>query len=184
MSAAPPTVLASGNFLIPDATFLAELFAFVVILAVLYKFVVPPLQKSMTARQEIIRKQFDEARETRERLDAAEAEYRQALADARSEAARAREEANATRVQIIEAAKGEARAEAEAVTRRAEERLEAERRRVIAELRQEVGQLAVELAGRIVGESLADAELQRRVVDRFLGELESGSAVPQATGRP
>jgi F-type H+-transporting ATPase subunit b len=40
-------------------------------------------------------------------------------------------------------------------------------------LRAEVGTLAVELAGRIVGESLADEARQRRVVDRFLTELES-----------
>ena len=179
---APPTVIASGNFLIPDATFLAELFAFVVILAVLHRYVVPPIQKSMTERQGLIRKQFDEARETRERLDAAEAEYKQALSDARAEAARSREEANATRLQIIEAAKDEARTEAEAVTRRAEERMEAERRRVIAELRLEVGQLAVELAGRIVGESLGDEALQRRVVDRFLSELETDAVAPQASG--
>jgi 1,4-dihydroxy-2-naphthoyl-CoA synthase len=52
-------VLAS-NFLIPDATFLAEIVAFLLILAVIWKYVVPPLQKSMTARQEAIKKSFDD----------------------------------------------------------------------------------------------------------------------------
>ena len=51
MAAAAPPVLASGNFLIPDGTFLAELVAFLIILFVLRKYVVPPLQKSLTARQ-------------------------------------------------------------------------------------------------------------------------------------
>jgi F-type H+-transporting ATPase subunit b len=36
-----------------------------------------------------------------------------------------------------------------------------------------VGTLATDLAGRIVGESLEDDARQRRVVDRFLDELES-----------
>jgi len=49
----------------------------------------------------------------------------------------------------------------------ARERLEVQHRQVLADLRREVGQLAIDLAGRIVGESLGDKELQRRVVDRF-----------------
>src|SRR5689334_2007940 len=124
-------VVGEGNFLIPDATFLAELVAFALILFVLWRFVVPPIQKTMTARQEAIRAQIDESREARERLEAAEAEYKQALADARTEAAKMREDAAKTRREIIEAAKEEARIEAEGVTRRAEERLEIERRQVL-----------------------------------------------------
>jgi F-type H+-transporting ATPase subunit b len=170
------TVLAEGNFLIPDATFLAELVAFGVILWALWHYVVPPIQKTMTARQEAIRQQIDESREARERLEAAEAEYKQALADARAEAAKMREDAARTRREIIDAAKDEARAEAEAVTRRAEERLEIERRQVLVELRREVGQLSAELASRIVGESLADQALQERIITRFIGELDEADA--------
>ena len=183
MSAAPPAVLAGGNFLIPDATFLAELVAFVLILAVLWRFVVPPLQKSMTARQEAIKKSFDDADAAKERLAAAEAEYKNAIAEARAEQAKSREDAAKTRREIIDAAKEEARVEAEAVTSRAEARLEVERRQVLAELRGEIGRLAVELAERIVGESLADDERQSRVVDRFLADLESTSVASAGEAR-
>ena len=48
------------------------------------------------------------------------------------------------------------------------------------ELRAEIGQLAVDLAGRIVGESLADEARQRGTVDRFLTDLD---AAPTAGGR-
>ncbi|MDQ1688183.1 MAG: F-type H+-transporting ATPase subunit b [Frankiaceae bacterium] len=174
------TVLAAGNFLIPDATFLAEIFAFLLILAALWKFVIPPIQKSMEARQEAIRAQIDESREARERLEAAEAEYKNALAEARAEAARMREEAAKTKREIIEAAKEEARVEAEGVTRRAEERLEIERRQVLVQLRQEVGRMSAELASRIVGESLADTALQTRIIDRFLAELDEADTGAKA----
>ncbi|GAC1440297.1 MAG: F0F1 ATP synthase subunit B [Mycobacteriales bacterium] len=174
------TPLAGGNFLIPDATFLAEIFAFVIILAVMYKFVVPPLQKSVTLRQEMIRKQIEDSKEAKERLDAAEAEYKTMVSEARTEAAKAREEGNKVRQEIIESAKEEARIEAEAVTSRAEARLEVERRQVFAELRGEIGRLAVELSERIVGESLADDERQSRVVDRFLADLENAPAAAAA----
>jgi len=170
------TTLAEGNFLIPDGTFIAEIFAFIIILAVMWRFVVPPLQKSVTQRQKMIEQQIADSREAKERLEAAEEEVKSALAEARTEAARTREEGARLRAEMIEAAKDEARLAAETVTRLAEERLEVQHRQVLADLRREVGQLAIDLAARIVGESLADQELQRRVVDRFLAELDQNDA--------
>lgn len=169
-----------GNFLVPDATFLAELFAFALILFVMFKFVVPPLQKSLTQRQEMVRKQVEDSKQAKERLDAAESDYKSAVAEARAEAAKAREEGNKIRQELIDSAKEAARAEAEAVTARAEARLEVERRQVLAELKSDIGRLAVELAERIVGESLSDDERQSRVVDRFLAELEGAPAAAPA----
>jgi len=174
------TTLAEGNFLIPDATFLAEIVAFILILAVMWKYVVPPLQKNLAARQDVIRQQLEDARLAKERLDAAEADYTAALAEARAEAARSREEGRRIRQEIIDGARDEARAAAEEVTRLAEERLQAQHRQALNELRAEVGKLAGDLAGRIVGETLADEELQRRVVDRFLAELATSEPVEQS----
>jgi F-type H+-transporting ATPase subunit b len=174
-----PVVLAS-NVLIPDGTFLAEIIAFLLILAFMWRFVVPPLQKSLTARQEAIRKSFEDADAAKQRLADAEAEYRAAIAEARAEQAKAREDAAKTRREIIDAAKDEARIEAEAVTARAEARLEVERRQVFAELRLEIGRLAVDLAERIVGESLTDDERQKRVVDNFIAGLEKAPAAAAA----
>jgi F-type H+-transporting ATPase subunit b len=171
------TSLASGNFLIPDATFLAEIVAFVLILAIMWHYIVPPLQENMAKRQELIRQGIEASRLAQERLDAAEAEYNAMIAEARAEAARTREEGNRIRQETIQAAKDEARAAAEAVTRLAEERLAVQHRQVLADLRREVGQLAVDLAGRIVGETLTDEAVQRRVVDRFLAELDDGQQV-------
>jgi F-type H+-transporting ATPase subunit b len=176
------TTLASGNFLIPDGTLIAELVAFIIILAVIWKYVVPPLQKSMTARQEAIKKSFDDADAAKARLAAAEEDYKKAIAEARAEQAKSREEAAATRREIIDAAKEEAQAEAAAIMSRAEAALEVERRQVFTELRSDIGRLAVDLAERIVGESLADDERQSRVVDNFIAGLESAPAATSAAG--
>jgi F-type H+-transporting ATPase subunit b len=176
---AEPAVLAS-NFLIPDGTFLAELFAFGLILFFLWRFVVPPVQKSMTARQDAIRKSFEDADAAKARLAEAEAEYKAAIAEARAEQARVREEAARTRREIVDAAKEEAQAEAAAIMSRAEAALEVERRQVFAELRGDIGRLAVDLAERIIGESLADDDRQRRVVDNFIAGLEKAPAAASA----
>lgn len=177
MPAPSGVVTASGNnFLVPNGTFIAEIIAFLIILGLLYRYVIPVVSKSMTERQETIRRQIEDSREAKERLEAAEAEYRQALADNRTEAARIREEARAQGQQIIDEMRRTAQEEAERISERERARMEAERQTMVHQLRAEVGQIAVELAGRIVGESLADEARQSRVVDRFLAELDESAS--------
>ena len=69
-----------------------------------------------------------------------------------------------------------AQTEAARVTEQAQRQLEAERQQALTQLHREVGRLAVDLAGRVVGESLTDEQRQQRVVDRFLADLERGDA--------
>jgi F-type H+-transporting ATPase subunit b len=59
------------------------------------------------------------------------------------------------------------------VTEAAQAQLAADRQQALAALRQEVGALSVDLAGKIIGESLADEARQGRLIDRFLDELEA-----------
>jgi F-type H+-transporting ATPase subunit b len=175
----------TNNFLVPNGTFIFEVIAFFVILWVLRRYVVPPINKAMTGRQEYIRKQLDEGREAKERLEAAEKEYQAALVQTRTDAARIRDEARAQGQAIIEELRQRAQEEADRVSERGEARLEAERQQIVAQLRTEVGQIAVDLASRIVGESLTDDARQRRVVERFIEDLESGAAAedrPSPTG--
>jgi len=169
----------TNNFLVPNGTFIAELVAFVLLLWAVWKWVLPPLQRAMNERQESIRSQIEEAREARERLAAAEREYRELLDQTRADASRIREEARAEGQSIINELRGRAEEEAERVRQRGEEQLATEREQVLASLRTEIGELAVRLSERIVGESLAEEDRQRRVVDRFLDELEGRE--PQGT---
>ena len=66
----------------------------------------------------------------------------------------------------------QAQAEARRVTESAQAQIQAERQQALTALRAEIGTLATELAGKIVGESLTEAARQGRMVDRFLDELE------------
>src|SRR5262249_23833644 len=167
-----------GNFLVPNATFLAEVVAFAIILWVLYRYVVPPVQKAMRERQELIRGQIEESRQAREQLAKAEADYQRALFEARAEAAKIRDGAR-----LRDEMRVQAQEEADRIRARAVEQLATQRQQVVNELRAEIGRLAVTLAERIVGESLTDDARRQRTVDRFLTELEQmagGSAEPGA----
>jgi F-type H+-transporting ATPase subunit b len=167
------TVSASSNFLIPNGTFIAELVGFVIIVVVLGRTLVPRINQALAERQEMIRRSYSDAEEAKARLDAAEAEYRELIAGARADAARQREEAREEGAQILADLRAQAQVESERIRQAAQQQLEAERSRTVEALRAEVGTLAVELAGRVVGEALTDDARQRRVVERFLTDVES-----------
>lgn len=161
-----------SNFLVPNATFIAEVIAFAIILFVLWRYVVPPVQKAMKERQDLVRGQIEESRQAREALEKAEADYQAALAEARAEAAKIRDSARADADRLRDQLRAQAEEEAERIRQRSEEQLATQRQQVVNELRAEIGRLATTLAGRVVGESLEDDARRQRTVDRFLAELE------------
>jgi F-type H+-transporting ATPase subunit b len=167
---------ATHNPIIPNGTFIVELIAFFLILWFLYRKVVPVISASMTKRQELIRSQIEDSKAAKERLEAAEAEYKQAVADTRTDAARIREEARAQGQQIIEEMRAQAQETAERLTATAEARLQSERQLAMVALRSEVGELAVELASRIIGHELSNDARQRQLIDDFINGLETGPA--------
>jgi F-type H+-transporting ATPase subunit b len=175
------TYLAS-NFLVPNASFIAELVAFLIILWAIWKWIVPPLQKSMNERQELIRRQIEESKEAREKLEQAEQEYKLALTEARHEATQMREQARADGQRIRQELEQKAREDAANIAAANQRQMEIERQRAMTELRTEIGALAVELATRIVGESLEDEARKRRTVDRFIAEVESASGEKTSSG--
>jgi F-type H+-transporting ATPase subunit b len=166
-----------SNFLIPNGTFVVELIAFAVIVLILGKYVIPPINKAMTDRQDAIRKQFAELDEAKEQATEAADEFRSQIEDARAEAARIREEAREQGAAIVVEMREQAQSEAARIVEHARAQIEADRQQAVISLRSEVGTIATELAGRIVGESLEDEARQSRVVDRFLAELDASSGV-------
>ncbi|MFY9928843.1 MAG: F0F1 ATP synthase subunit B [Streptosporangiaceae bacterium] len=164
---------ASSNPLFPSwPEFIIGTILFFLVFGIMAKLLMPRITKTLAERTDLIEgglSRADEAQaEAKELLD----QYRQQLADARHEAARLREEAREQGAQIIAEMREQAQAEARRVTEAAQAQIEAERQQALNSLRTEVGTMAVELASKIVGESLTDEARQSRMVDRFLAELE------------
>jgi F-type H+-transporting ATPase subunit b len=100
-------------------------------------------------------------------------QYKQQLAEARTEAARIRDEARADAEGIRQDVLARAREESERIIAAGSDQLAAERATIVRELRAEIGELAVDLASRIVGDSLADEARRAGTVERFLTDLEA-----------
>jgi F-type H+-transporting ATPase subunit b len=150
--------------------------AFLIVFALLAKVLMPRIAATLAERTDAIEgglKRADEAQaEANKVLD----RYRAQLADARHEAARLREQAKEEAAQIVAQGRADGVAERERIIASANAQIEADRQQALTALRAEVGTLAVELASRIVGESLADEARQSRMVDRFLAELDQETA--------
>ncbi len=170
-------VVASSNFLVPNATFIAEFIAFLLILAFIARYILPYVQKAMRERQEIIRKQMEDSEQAKVKLAEAEDQYQRALAEARTEAAQIREGARAEAQRVVEELRAQAHEESSRIIARGEEQLQSQRSQVVRELRGEVGSLAVELSEKIIGQRLADDAQVRATVDSFLADLEQRDAV-------
>ena len=122
----------------------------------LAKFLLPRATKMLAERTEQIEGGLARSEEAQAEAKQLLDQYREQLAEARHEAARLREEAREQGAQIIAEMREQAQAEARRITESAQAQIEAERQQALTSLRTEVGNLATELAGRIVGESLTD----------------------------
>jgi F-type H+-transporting ATPase subunit b len=162
------------NPLIPHtAELVVGAIAFTLLFLTLRKFVTPMFEKAFTERTNAIQGGIERAEKAQLEAQRALAQYTEQLAKAQAEAQVLREDARVQGAAIIEDLRTKAQEEAARITATAHASIEAERQQAITSLRTEVGALAVELASKIVGESLDDAARQSRVVDRFLDDLET-----------
>jgi F-type H+-transporting ATPase subunit b len=168
--------LAAGGKVNPLIPHTAELIvgavAFTLLFLVLRKFVVPMFEKAFTARTEAIQGGIERAEKAQVEAQRALTKYNEQLSKAQSEAQTLREEARVQGAAIIEDLRAKAQEEAARITATAHASIEAERQQAVTSLRNEFGALAVELASKIVRESLDDQVRQSRIVDRFLEDLE------------
>ena len=150
--------------------------AFAIVFFALAKFAFPAISKTLEARADAIEGGLARAENSQAEAAAMLEQYRAQLADARGEAATIRAEAQAEKAAMIESARGEAATAAASVTERAQAQIEAERSQAMASLRRDVSELALTLAGKVVGESLTDDARARASVDRFIADLEVEAA--------
>jgi F-type H+-transporting ATPase subunit b len=150
---------------------------FVVILFFFMWKILPNMKKMLDARAAAIEGNIAKADEAQREAEEALAQYTAQLADARSEAGAIRDSARADGKKIVDEAKDAASAEAARITATAHAQIEAERQSALVSLRTEVGSLALDLAGQVIGEALNDDKKSKALVDRFLTDLDKSEKV-------
>jgi F-type H+-transporting ATPase subunit b len=165
----------SNNFLLPNMTFFVELLAFLIILGLIAKYILPPIKRAMEQRQAEIESALEQGEEAKRRLLAADQEYQAKLEAARQEARTVIERSNRMAEQLREEARHKGQEEYERAVARAEADIQRATERAREELRLQVADLVIAAAQRVIGEEL-DADRHRALIEEAIASVNTGEA--------
>ena len=149
---------------------IAGLIAFVIVFFFVWKWAVPSLNKTLEARQQAIRSDYEAAEAAKVEAQSLLGDYQEQLAGAKNEAAGIVDEARTAGDQVKADILTRAETEAEKIKERAQGDIAGERERISGDLRRQVADLSIGVAEKVVGDSLDD-DRQRQLVDRYIDEL-------------
>ncbi|MCH9641568.1 MAG: F0F1 ATP synthase subunit B [Actinomycetia bacterium] len=152
----------TNNFLLPNGTFIFVLLIFLVVLAVIAKFVVPPISSVLNEREAMLDKTNEDNRKSAELSAATQADSRKVMTEARREASTVRDEARGEGRKIIEDMRIRASAEAGETLQQADDKLTEQGRETTAELQSSIESLSATLASRVLGVAVAGTTSQGR----------------------
>ena len=173
-------LVASSNFLVPGPTFGVELAIFLVVLWALSKWVLPPLNRMMDARQQTIERSLSEADEAEKRAQELEAQHTRMLEQGREEVRQLKDEAARVGEQLRQELQTKGEEEYQRLVARASVDIEAAARRAGEELRTQVAGLVMTVAERVLGEGVTLAD-QQRLIDSAIAEVEAQAASGMAS---
>ena len=156
-----------------NGTVIVELVTFLIMLAVLARWVYPEIVKLAEARQRAVAEQLREAEKARADAQKELEEARARLEDARKTAQGVVDAASKSAEQLRAEIKGKADEEAKRISEAARKEIDAERDRAIQSVRTEVAGLVVEATEKVIGETL-DAQKHKQLIERAIAEVASG----------
>ncbi len=150
---------------------ISQIFNFTLLAALLYFVAYKPILKMLDERSDRIRTGLEDAEKASRRAAEMEQEFEQSLAKARKEGqeiiAQATQVSERARLEILEKAREEARAEIE----KAKVEIARERDLAMADLRQQVADLSLTISEKVIGETI-DERKQRQLIAEFLERAE------------
>jgi F-type H+-transporting ATPase subunit b len=146
--------------------------SFLIVLFILKKFAWGPILGALSERERSIEDALNEAKKAREEIAAMNARNEDLMREAREEREVLLKEARDIRDREIATAKEKAKAEAEALLARARADIQNEKNAAITEMKNQVAELSIQVAERILREKLADGTVQQALVDKVMAEAE------------
>lgn len=149
--------------------------AFAILFVILWIWGWPAIMKGVAGRADLIDKGVEYAQNAKDQLDNARQEADKYMAEARRRQAEMLREADKMKSQIIEEARVAAQKEAKKVMDAAKVSIEQERKEAQLQFKNEVSELAVEIATKVVRNNMSDRKTQQQLVDSLLDEMENNN---------
>lgn len=129
--------------------------------------------KAVKAREDMIHNALESAERAREEMKVLQADNEIILRKAREERDKILRDARVAYDRMMADAKEKSQSESDALVRRAKELIEREKVAAITEVKREVARLAIEVASKVVGETLKSDTEQQKLIERYINEIEA-----------
>ena len=159
---------------IVPSTFILTILNLFIQMFLMKKFLFKPIRRVLEERQKRADQNIRAADQEKAEAEAVKAEYTKNMAQAREEAAGILERAKQDASQQADALLASARTEAQSLKTKAENDIRQEKKRVLNEAKDEIGGLAMDIAGRVVEREIHEAD-HRALIDDFLQKVEDAS---------
>jgi len=153
-----------------NATLLGQTLAFVIFVAICWKYVWPPIIAIMEEREKRIADGLEAAKKADDSLAEAQLAFDQEMNKAKAEAAEILEKANSRASQIVSDATVKAQAEAEKILSSASKNIENDVNKAKEELRQKMSELIIDTSEKILGDEISP-EKHQELLKKAASEL-------------
>ncbi len=151
--------------------FFWQLLIFIFLLLLLKKFAWKPILDSVNERESFIKNAMLEADKARNEMASIEESNQKVLKEARAEREALLKDARATGAEIIAQSKIDAQTEANKIIAQAQETIRNEKRAAVNELKNQVAQISLEIAEKVIDKELDNKNKQAELVDKFLKDV-------------
>ena len=153
-----------------NATLLGQTLAFVIFVAICWKYVWPPIIAIMEEREKRIADGLEAAKKADDSLEEAQLAFDQEMNKAKAEAAEILEKANSRASQIVNDATEKAEVEAEKILSSASKTIENDVNKAKEELRQKMSELIIDTSEKILGNEISP-EKHQELLEKAAAEL-------------
>ena len=159
------------NFVAPESLVFWTTITFIVLLFLLKKFAWKPILEAVRNRESSINNALEQAENARKEMQNLQADNERILKEARAERDTLLKEARSMKDSIISEAKEEAQVQASKVIEQAKATIESEKQAAIADIKNQVAELSVGIAEKVVRGELSDKDKQLKLVEDMLKEV-------------
>jgi F-type H+-transporting ATPase subunit b len=174
-------LIATSNFLVPNGTFIVVLLAFIIVLGVIGKKVLPILNKVLTERQEQIRGELEAADKAKADAEEADVERRSELEKARVQARDIVAQANTTADQKLLDAEARAQEAYDRIVQAADAEVAVARQAAVEEVSARVGEIVLAAAERVIGREIQASDHQE-LINEAIAAVRAESTTGAAAG--
>ncbi|MDC8005051.1 F0F1 ATP synthase subunit B [Aureisphaera galaxeae] len=150
--------------------FVKQTVLFLILIFLMVKFAWKPILKALNDREDGIKDALDAAEKARHEMENLQADNEKLLKEAREERDAMMKEARELKAKMISDAKEEAKGEADKMIANAKAAIESEKKAAVADIKNQVASLSVEIAEKVVKEELSNKDKQLKLVESMLGD--------------